>query len=128
MKKTINKPIMVYGMTSYYQDENGMKYSQFNSDFSTPVVSPYDIKARVQRMRDGTLYVSELPKKIRSQAEVLFKTTHGTLSKGKDNRHRLTFMVDDDKLECFCQWLMEETPKAVAFMYNYIENNKKHKS
>ncbi len=128
MKETINKPIMVYGMTSYYQDEKGMKYSQFNSDFSTPVVSPYSIKAHVQRMRDGTLYVSELPKRSRSQAEVLFKTTHGTLSKGKDNRHRLTFMVDDNKLEHFCQWLMEETPKAVAFMCDYIENNKKQNS
>ena len=128
MKETINKPIMVYGMTTYYQDEKGMKYSQFNSDFSTPVVSQYSIKAHVQRMRDGTLYVSELPKRSRSQAEVLFKTTHGTLSKGKDNRHRLTFMVDDNKLEHFCQWLMEETPKAVAFMCDYIKNNKNQKS
>ena len=128
MKETINKPIMVYGMTSYYQDEKGMKYSQFNSDFSTPVVSPYSIKAHVQRMRDGTLYVSELPKRSRSQAEVLFKTTHGTLSKGKDNRHRLTFMVDDNKLEHFCQWLMEETPKAVAFMCDYIKKKKKQNS
>ena len=80
MKKTIN-PIMVGGTATHYQDENGMQYAQFN--------------AHVQRMRDGSLYVNEKPRKPRSLATVLWKGYCACLSLTVQDRIQFTFSMDN---------------------------------
>ena len=94
MKKTIN-PIMVGGTASHYQDENGMQYAQFDADFSSPIVTPCEFNAHVQRMRDGSLYVNEKPRKPRSLAIALWRGYCACLSLTVQDRIQFTFSMDN---------------------------------
>ena len=56
-----------------------------------------------------------------SQAETLLRLPHCTVSKCKDKTHRVTFIVRDGELRNFCRYLMEEIPKVLSFVYDYME-------
>ena len=101
-----------------------MHCAQFNSDFSAPIVSACEFEAHVDRKRDGSLYIEERPRPkrpLRSGAITLWRGRKSTISKCLDRTHRLTFIVPDCELDNFCRYLLEDAPRAVAFMYKYLE-------
>ena len=101
-----------------------MHCAQFNSDFSTPIVNACEFEAHVDRKRDGSLYIEERPRPKRpqrSRAITLWRGKKSTISKCLDKTHRLTFIVPDSELRDFCRYLMEDAPRAVAFMYDYLK-------
>ena len=51
---------------------------------------------KVQLMRDGNVYVTELPKRIRNKA--LFRDDNSTLSKGRNGRWYFYFSMDEDRI------------------------------
>ncbi len=106
--------MMVAGMTTYYQDETGLECAQFNADFSTPVTKPYEINAKVQRMRDGSLYITEKPKRLKSRAMCLCKTAHGSASATFDKAWQVNFKIWKREGLNPVEVLKQEMPEMIA--------------
>ena len=52
---------------------------------------------KVEGMRDGNVYMTEKPKRIRNKA--LFRDDNASLSQGQDKRWYFYFSLDEDQLE-----------------------------
>jgi len=84
------------------------------------LVEPFRGLGWGQLLSSGTFEFTR-QERIRSQAETLLRLPHCTVSKCKDRTHRVTFIVRDGELRNFCRYLMEEIPKVLSFMYDYVE-------
>jgi hypothetical protein len=60
-------------------------------------VEAYSARCKVQVMRDGNVYMTELPKRIRNKA--IFRDDNCTLSKGQDGRYYFVFSLDEALLD-----------------------------
>ena len=117
---------MVSGTTTYSEDNKGLRYAQFDSDYSTPVVEPFEVDAHVQRMRDGSLYMTEKPKKKRSQAKMLWRYKYCSLSLTVQNRIHFTYDRQCEHLswEDIARDLVNGAYKAVEFMNKQEDLNR----
>ena len=52
---------------------------------------------KVQGMRDGNVYMTQQPKRIRNKA--IFRDDNASLSQGQDKRWYFYFSLDEDQLE-----------------------------
>ena len=52
---------------------------------------------KVQGMRDGNVYMTQLPKRVHNKA--LFRDDNATLSKGRDGKYYFYFSLDENRLE-----------------------------
>ena len=120
-KKIIETTTLNATMAVSKIEETGMNHVQvLPDDMCAGLVEPFRGLGYGQMISTGTFEFTQhrIP---RSQAERLFKLPHLTCSKCKDRTHRLTFIVPDWDLENFCRYLMEEIPKALTFMHEYLE-------
>lgn len=66
---------------------------------------------KVQCMRDGNVYMTELPKRVRNKA--LFRDDNASLSQGQDKRWYFYFSLDEDQLEQLPEKLVRQA-SAIA--------------
>lgn len=113
MEKVINsteKQIMLDGLMTYGMCENGLRMLDFAccEDAKT---EPFTGSCKVQMMRDGNVYITELPKRVRNKA--LFRDDNCSLSKGRDGRWYFCFSLDEDELKLLPQKLVGQA-SAIA--------------
>lgn len=90
--KVREKEITVDGMMSFNELENG----QFGADFvccEDVALEPFTGLCKVQAMRDGNVYITEKPKRVRNNSLLIRKAAHGRLSGTRDNAFQLTLKV-----------------------------------
>lgn len=129
MKKLIKREViktttLSATMSVCEMKETGMNYVQVLPDEPCPgLVEPFRGLGYGQLLSSGTFEFTRhsLP---HSQAETLLRLPHCTVSKCKDQTHRVTFIVKDHELQGFCRYLMEEIPQVLTFMYDYLEGKK----
>ena len=63
--------------------ENGLHTADFMC-CEDALLEPFRGKCKVQMMRDGNVYITELPKRVRNKA--LFRDDNCSLSQGRDGR------------------------------------------
>lgn len=61
---------------------------------------------KVQVMRDGNVYMTELPKRIRNRA--IFRDDNCSLSHGHNGKFYFVFTMDDDRLDDLPQQLIQQ--------------------
>ena len=61
------KIVMLDGIMTYGHDEKGREIADFQNVEPGVVVEPFVGRCKVQRVRDGHLYVTRLPKRIRNR-------------------------------------------------------------
>ena len=66
---------------------------------------------KVQGMRDGNVYMTEQPKRIRNKA--IFRDDNASLSQGQDKRWYFYFSLDEDQLEQLPEKLVHQA-SAIA--------------
>lgn len=66
---------------------------------------------KVQGMRDGNVYMTEKPKRIRNKA--IFRDDNASLSQGQDKRWYFYFSLDEDQLEQLPEKLVRQA-SAIA--------------
>ena len=66
---------------------------------------------KVEAKRDGNVYITELPKRIRNKA--IFRDDNATLSQGQDKRWYFYFSLDEDQLEQLPEQLVRQA-SAIA--------------
>ena len=129
MKKIFNREVIKTTSLSATMCVSEMKETGTNHVQVLPdepcagLVKPFRGLGYGQLLSSGTFEFTRhsLP---RSQAETLLRLPHCTVSRCKDRTHRVTFIVRDSELRNFCRFLMEEIPKVLTFMYDYLEGKK----
>lgn len=81
--------------------------------FSTEYVEvePWTALCRVQRMRDGNLYVTEVPKRVRNKP--IYREDNATFSQGQDKRWYFCFSLDEEELYRLPEELVRQA-RAIA--------------
>ena len=113
MKKIIistERQVTLDGMMTIGMLENGRKTADFQccEDIEMETFSG---TFKVQGMRDGNVYLTECPKRIRNKA--IFRDDNASLSQGQDKRWYFYFSLDEDQLEQLPEKLVRQA-KAIA--------------
>ena len=99
MKKIIistERQVTLDGMMTIGMLENGRKTADFQccEDIEMETFSG---TFKVQGMRDGNVYMTQIPKRVRNKA--IFRDDNASLSQGQDRRWYFYFSLDEDELE-----------------------------
>lgn len=82
-------------MMTFGKLENGLGTADFQSCEDAELEASV-CTCKVQVMRDGNVYVTELPKRIRNKA--LFRDDNSSLSKGQNGKWYFYFSLDGDRI------------------------------
>ena len=94
-KKHNPRLLTLDGLMTVGQLENGMHYPDF-ACCEDVQLEAYIAKCKVQFMRDGNVYVSELPKRIRNKA--IFRDDNCSLSLGRNGKYYFVFSLDEERI------------------------------
>ncbi len=97
IKKTISKrEVTLEGMMTFGMLETGLRALDFECCEDVEMEA-FSTKCKVQGMRDGNLYMTELPK--RQKNKPIFRDDNCSFSHGKDGRYYFYFSLDDDRID-----------------------------
>ena len=101
---------MLDGMMVFGELENGLRAAEFECCEDVEM-EPFIGNCKVQMMRDGNVYITELPKRIRNKA--LFREDNSSLSKGQNGRYYFYFSLPVEEVEHLPEKLVKEA-SAIA--------------
>ena len=97
MKRNTNTEITstVNGTMTFGETDNGQKLLDF---MCTEYVElePFAADCRVQAMRDGNVYITEKPRRLRNTP--LFREDNSSLTLGRDHRYYFVFTLPEKQL------------------------------
>ena len=99
MKKIIistERQVMLDGLMTLGLLENGLRIADFQC-CEDVLLDAFSGTFKVEGKRDGNVYMTEKPKRIRNKA--LFRDDNASLSQGQDQRWYFYFSLDEDQLE-----------------------------
>ena len=113
MKKIIistERQVTLDGMMTIGMLENGRKTADFQccEDIEMETFSG---TFKVQGMRDGNVYMTQKPKRVRNKA--IFRDDNASLSQGQDKRWYFYFSLDENQLEQLPEKLVRQA-SAIA--------------
>ncbi|MBO7471367.1 MAG: hypothetical protein J6T78_05830 [Bacteroidaceae bacterium] len=112
MKKiqTNKRMVTLDGMMTFGQLENGLRIADFECCEDVQMEA-YIAKCKVQRMRDGNVYITELPKRIRNKP--MFRDDCCSLTLGHDGRFYFVFSMPEELVDELPQQLVRQA-SAIA--------------
>jgi hypothetical protein len=113
MKKiiiTTEKQAMLDGLMTLGILENGLRIADFQCCEDVEL-DAFSGTFKVEGMRDGNVYMTEMPKRIRNKA--IFRDDNASLSQGQDKRWYFYFSLDEDQLEQLPEKLVRQA-SAIA--------------
>ena len=103
-KKVINKPVMLDGYMAV-SEENNLHILDFVCCEDVQM-DAFAGKCKVELMRDGNVYISELPKRHKNKP--IFRDDNCSLSHGHNGKFYFVFTLDDDRLGDLPQQLIQQ--------------------
>ena len=98
------------GLMTISMLENGLKTADFMCSEDV-VMESFSGTFKVQGMRDGNLYLTQKPKRVRNKA--IFRDDNSSLSQGQDKRWYFYFSLDENQLEQLPEKLVHQA-SAIA--------------
>ena len=95
IKKANLRVLTLGGMMTFGELENGLHTADFECCEDVRLEA-YIAKCKVQVMRDGNVYITELPKRVRNRA--IFREDNATLSKGQDGKYYFYFSLPPEQV------------------------------
>ena len=98
MKKisiSAEKQVMLEGLLTLGMLENGLRSADFMCSEDVEL-DAFSGTFKVQAMRDGNVYMTEMPKRVRNKA--IFRDDNASLSHGQDGRYYFYFSLDEDRI------------------------------
>ena len=89
----IERQVTLDGMMTFSQFENGMRAAQFEC-CEDVCLEPFSTRCKVQAMRDGNVYITELPRRVRNKA--LYREDNCSLTLGNDGRYYFSFTLPQE--------------------------------
>ena len=108
--RIFEQQVMLDGLMAFGQLKNGLHVADFQCCEDVEMV-PWTARCKVQAMRDGNVYVTELPKRIRNKA--IFRDDNASLSQGQDKRWYFYFSLDENQLDQLPEKLVHQA-SAIA--------------
>ena len=104
------RQVSLDGLMTIGMLENGLRTADFSccEDF---VMEAFSGTFKVEGKRDGNVYMTEKPKRIRNKA--IFRDDNASLSQGQDKRWYFYFSLDEDQLEQLPEKLVHQA-SAIA--------------
>lgn len=84
------------GMMTFGKLDNGLNALDFSS-FEAVEMEPFTATCKVQAMRDGNVYITEKPKRVRNKP--LFREDNSSLTLGRDGNYYFVFKLSEELLE-----------------------------
>ena len=113
MKKiiiTTERQAMLDGLLTLGILENGLRIADFQCCEDVEL-DAFSGTFKVEGKRDGNVYMTEMPKRIRNKA--IFRDDNASLSQGQDKRWYFYFSLDEDQLEQLPEKLVRQA-SAIA--------------
>ncbi len=99
------------GMMTFGQSENGLRACDFTCIESVQM-EPFTAHCKVQGMRDGNVYITELKPRLRNKP--LFRQDNSSLSLGRDGKYYFTFQLPGHAVDTLGPTLIREAVEAAA--------------
>ena len=106
----LGEQVMVEGLMTFGKLESGQRTLDFEC-CEDVVAEAFNGRFKVQGMRDGNVYMSELPKRPKNKP--LFREDNCSLSHGRNGRYYFVFSLDEDEVRLLPQKLKDQA-SAIA--------------
>lgn len=110
ISKRQKRQVMVDGMMAFDVLENGLRTADFQATEDVEMEA-FSALFKVQGMRDGNVYMTEQPKRIRNKA--IFREDNSSLSLGQNHHYYFVFTLDENMVEELPLRLVNQA-KAIA--------------
>ena len=108
--RILGEQVMVEGLMTFGKLETGQRTLDFEC-CEDVAAEAFNGRFKVQGMRDGNVYMSELPKRFKNKP--LFREDNCSLSHGRNGRYYFVFSLDEDEVRLLPQKLMDQA-SAIA--------------
>ena len=115
IRMNIKRKVTLDGMVTYSKLINGLVVADFKNYDPEVEVEPVAGKFKGRLMRDGNLYLEQLPRRIRNRPK--YRQDHSSVSIGRNGKGYFVMVVDEAELDAFPQILVREANEAAAKMY-----------
>ena len=107
LKKDIKKNITTLdGMMTFGKLDNGLNALDFSS-FEAVEMESFTATCKVQAMRDGNVYITELPRRVRNKP--LFREDNSSLTLGRDGRYYFVFALPAEQVKALPEMLVHQS-------------------
>ena len=117
--KSVRKPIEAEGVMTYGQLDNGLKTLDFTCLLDMQLEAT-NANFKVQLMRDGNVYMTELPKRVRNNA--IFRDDNASLSLGQNGRYYFVFTLPEERIDVLAEELVRQASviaqKVIRELFN----------
>lgn len=120
INRTNESEMTLDGMMTFGKCENGLRFADFECCEDVEM-EPFVGDCRVQVMRDGNVYITERPKRIRNRA--LLRDDNSSLSLGQNGRFYFVFSMPAAELDKLpAQLVRQASAIAGKFMRLIMED------
>ncbi|MBP3211121.1 MAG: hypothetical protein J6M41_00935 [Prevotella sp.] len=120
INRTNESEITLDGMMTFGKCENGLRFADFECCEDVEM-EPFVGDCKVQVMRDGNVYITERPKRIRNRA--LLRDDNSSLSLGQNGRFYFVFSMPAAELDKLpAQLVRQASAIAGKFMRLIMED------
>ena len=105
-KNRIEKTTTLDGMMTFGKMDNGLNALDFSS-FEAVELEPFTATCKVQAMRDGNVYITEKPKRVRNKP--LFREDNSSLTLGRDGNYYFVFKLSEELVKELPDRLMQQS-------------------
>ena len=105
------------GMMVFGKLENGLRYADFEC-CEDAEMEAFSGKCKVQMMRDGNVYITELPKRIRNRA--LFRDDNCSLSLGQNGKFYFVFSMPAAQVDELPEQLVRQASAIASKMLRIL--------
>lgn len=102
---SIQRQVTLDGLMTLGTTENGLRTADFECCEDVEMEA-FVAHFKVQGMRDGNIYMTELPKRIRNKA--IFRDDNASLSHGQDGKYYFYFSIDEERVDELPQQLVRQ--------------------
>ena len=116
MNKKENKQVTLNGMITFSKTDDGEQLLDFTAT-EYAEMTPFVANCKVQGMRDGNVYITEKPKRVRNTP--IFREDNCTFSLGHDGRYYFVFTMEKGQVKQLPDRLVHQA-LAIAQKVNKI--------
>ncbi len=102
---SIQREVTLDGLMTIGKSENGLRRADFECCEDVEMEA-FVAHFKVQGMRDGNVYMTELPKRERNKA--IFRDDNASLSHGRNGKYYFYFSLEEERVEELPQQLVRQ--------------------
>lgn len=121
MSNNNSKQVTLNGMMTFCKLENGQNAVDF-ACCEYAELEPFTANCKVQAMRDGNVYITEQPKRVRNRP--MFRDDNCSLSLGRDGRYYFLFSLPEEKVNELPEQLVRQALAIAQKVEREIINKK----